>query len=232
MCRIVVPRKAEAFQTDIYPDTPGPFPALTVDEWMSGIDRDPILVSLKDRLEGIIKPKITTYRTFDSALTPPHRGTSQRIPMAEVAPRPKMNVSPSISNEQVNTDTTHEPSLRKSESLRMAEASKDFQNLRYCHVILNRSKSTDSCRNPPNSTSQRKANRISKTSSSSTLNPNVHSSHLSIPSLNPLTSTRSIPDLKKAIDGEKKYFCMDCHLRMNFDACFRLSFLQMFELIV
>lgn len=132
--QISVPRKAEAFQSDIYPDTPGPYPALTVDEWISGIDRDPILVSMRDRLDGTIKPKITTYRTFDSASTPSPRGTSQRIPMAEVAPRPKMNVSPSISTEQVNVDATHEqtnqPSSKKSESLRMTDASKDFHNIR------------------------------------------------------------------------------------------------------
>lgn len=91
----LVPRKAEAFQVDIYPDTPGPYPALTADEWISGIDRDPILVSMKDRVEGTNMPKITTYRTLDSTnSTPilPHRLTPQRAvqpPIAEVAPTPK-----------------------------------------------------------------------------------------------------------------------------------------------
>lgn len=90
-----VPRKTEAFQGDIYPDTPGPYPALSPDEWMSGVDRDPILVSMKDRVEGTNMPKITTYRTLDSTTsTPilPHRLTPQRTiqpPVAEVAPTPK-----------------------------------------------------------------------------------------------------------------------------------------------
>ena len=140
--RISVPRKAEAFQSDIYPDTPGPYPALTVDEWISGIDRDPILVSMRDRLDGTIKPKITTYRTFDAASTPSPRGTSQRIPMAEVAPIPKVNISPSISTEQVNAETAHEqikpPIPKKPESLRMTEASKDFQNIRYENLLPSR----------------------------------------------------------------------------------------------
>lgn len=95
---IEVPRKAEAFQLDIYPDTPGPYPALSADEWISGIDREPILVSMKDRVEGTNMPKITTYRTLDSTTsTPilPHRGTPQRTmqpPVAEVAPTPKQNL--------------------------------------------------------------------------------------------------------------------------------------------
>lgn len=93
-----VPRKAEAFQLDIYPDTPGPYPALASDEWMSGIDRDPILVSMKDRIEGTNMPKITTYRTLDPPTSTPvlsHRGTPQRSvqpPVAEVAPTPKPNL--------------------------------------------------------------------------------------------------------------------------------------------
>ena len=83
---------------DIYPDTPGPYPALSADEWISGIDRDPILVSMKDRIEGTNMPKITTYRTLDPPTSTPvlsHRGTPQRTaqpPVAEVAPTPKQNL--------------------------------------------------------------------------------------------------------------------------------------------
>ncbi|XP_033107410.1 coronin-2B-like isoform X3 [Anneissia japonica] len=42
---MIVPRRSDYFQPDIYPDTPGKDPALTSDEWVSGIDRDPILMS-------------------------------------------------------------------------------------------------------------------------------------------------------------------------------------------
>lgn len=142
-----VPRKAEAFQLDIYPDTPGPYPALSADEWISGIDRDPILVSMKDRIEGTNMPKITTYRTIDSnASTPvlPHRGTPQRTiqpPVAEVAPTPKQNLvdqSPTspMSIEklaitmQQQQSPTHNKGLRKIESLKMPATSTEFNNVR------------------------------------------------------------------------------------------------------
>ncbi|KAL3314805.1 Coronin-6 [Cichlidogyrus casuarinus] len=43
----VVPRKSEHFQKDLYPDTPGLEPALTVAEWLDGKDSTPILVSFR-----------------------------------------------------------------------------------------------------------------------------------------------------------------------------------------
>lgn len=60
--------------------------------------------------------------------------------------------------------------------------------------------------NPPHRNTPRKANRISIASTNANVNSTLHSSHLSIPSLNSLPTTRSIPDLKKAVLREKKYF--------------------------
>ncbi|XP_062448523.1 coronin-6 isoform X6 [Rhea pennata] len=45
---MTVPRKSDLFQDDLYPDTPGPEPALEADEWLAGKDAEPILVSLRD----------------------------------------------------------------------------------------------------------------------------------------------------------------------------------------
>lgn len=42
----IVPRKSEAFQDDIFPDTAGRTPAHTADEWLGGSDKGPVLVSL------------------------------------------------------------------------------------------------------------------------------------------------------------------------------------------
>ncbi len=133
-----MPRKAETFQSDLYPDTPGPYPALSADEWMSGIDRDPILVSMKDRIEGTNMPKITTYRTFDSTSVPSHRGTSQRLfplPIAEVAPTPKSNViDQSLSSSTASVDIeqqTSQKSLRKIESSRIPVTNIEFNHIRY-----------------------------------------------------------------------------------------------------
>ncbi|XP_049637132.1 coronin-1B [Suncus etruscus] len=44
---MTVPRKSDLFQDDLYPDTAGPEAALEADEWVSGQDADPILISLR-----------------------------------------------------------------------------------------------------------------------------------------------------------------------------------------
>ncbi|XP_067652931.1 coronin-2B-like isoform X3 [Haliotis asinina] len=57
---MIVPRKSEQFQEDIFPPTASTIPSLTADEWVSGQNREPILVSLQD---GAMQanPVITTY---------------------------------------------------------------------------------------------------------------------------------------------------------------------------
>ncbi|UXI18150.1 programmed cell death 6-interacting protein [Sarcoptes scabiei] len=44
---MIVPRKSEQFQSDVFPDTVAPQPALTADQWLSGQNRNPILFNLK-----------------------------------------------------------------------------------------------------------------------------------------------------------------------------------------
>ncbi|KAM9770240.1 coronin-2A isoform 2-T2 [Menidia menidia] len=44
---MIVPRRSETYQEDIYPMTAGNRPALTAEEWLSGIDKGPVLMSLK-----------------------------------------------------------------------------------------------------------------------------------------------------------------------------------------
>ncbi|XP_010640516.1 coronin-6 isoform X7 [Fukomys damarensis] len=51
---MTVPRKSDLFQDDLYPDTPGPEAALEADEWLSGQDAEPVLISLRD---GYVPPK-------------------------------------------------------------------------------------------------------------------------------------------------------------------------------
>ena len=45
---MIVPRKSELFQEDLYPDTLGDTAALTAEEWIGGRDAEPVLISLKD----------------------------------------------------------------------------------------------------------------------------------------------------------------------------------------
>lgn len=48
---MIVPRKAETYQSDIYPPTASTHPSLTAAQWLSGVNREPILISLKDGRE-------------------------------------------------------------------------------------------------------------------------------------------------------------------------------------
>lgn len=138
----LVPRKSETFQYDIYPDTPGPYPALSPDEWISGIDRDPILVSMKERIDNTTMPKITTYRTFDSTPNFFNRGPFQRvtpIPIAEVTPTLKSNTCDEMHNMSISSDQladvmkhpVTQNGLRKIASLRMPTTSTEFNHTRY-----------------------------------------------------------------------------------------------------
>uniref|UniRef100_A0A3P9ID39 Coronin n=1 Tax=Oryzias latipes TaxID=8090 RepID=A0A3P9ID39_ORYLA len=44
---MIVPRRSESYQEDIYPMTASNRPALTAEEWLGGIDKGPVLMSLK-----------------------------------------------------------------------------------------------------------------------------------------------------------------------------------------
>lgn len=48
------PPQSDLFQDDLYPDTPGPEAALEAEEWLSGQDAEPVLISLRD---GYVPPK-------------------------------------------------------------------------------------------------------------------------------------------------------------------------------
>uniref|UniRef100_A0A3P9A735 Coronin n=1 Tax=Esox lucius TaxID=8010 RepID=A0A3P9A735_ESOLU len=44
---MIVPRRSESYQEDIYPMTAGTEPAMSAEEWLSGMDKGPVLQSLK-----------------------------------------------------------------------------------------------------------------------------------------------------------------------------------------
>lgn len=69
LCEVIsftVPRKSDLFQEDIYPATQAPIAALTADEWFSGIDREPVLVSLKNGsiCSSSTNTTITNHQSF------------------------------------------------------------------------------------------------------------------------------------------------------------------------
>ncbi|WAR29781.1 COR2A-like protein, partial [Mya arenaria] len=63
---MIVPRKSNIFQEDIYPPTVSAIPSLNADEWISGQNRDPILISMQDETINHT-PTITTYKVVPSS---------------------------------------------------------------------------------------------------------------------------------------------------------------------
>ncbi|KAH0626414.1 hypothetical protein JD844_001380, partial [Phrynosoma platyrhinos] len=77
---MTVPRKSDLFQEDLYPDTAGPDSALTSDEWLSGKNASPILISLKD---GYTPQKTREFKVNQTLLQGPkrsHEGTPHGSP--------------------------------------------------------------------------------------------------------------------------------------------------------
>jgi hypothetical protein len=73
----IVPRRVEGYQEDLFPDTPGPEPALTGEEWASGKSSEPILVSLKDLASA------TTSGTEEMTAASAPGDTSKEVKMLE-----------------------------------------------------------------------------------------------------------------------------------------------------
>ncbi|XP_076438878.1 coronin-1A-like isoform X3 [Babylonia areolata] len=93
---MIVPRKSDCFQEDVFPPTASTIPSLQADEWISGQNREPILVSVLDgsvanspqittskavqKQDGPLQhpPTITTYRAVDRRQREPPGGRAQQ----------------------------------------------------------------------------------------------------------------------------------------------------------
>ncbi|XP_066895857.1 coronin-2A isoform X3 [Kogia breviceps] len=53
---MIVPRRSESYQEDIYPPTAGAQPSLTAQEWLSGMNKGPVLMSLRPGSE-LLRPQ-------------------------------------------------------------------------------------------------------------------------------------------------------------------------------
>ncbi|VDK83513.1 unnamed protein product [Onchocerca ochengi] len=54
-----VPRRADGFQADLYPPTRSPTPSLSFREWLAGLNREPIMLELKDCLLNCTNKPVT-----------------------------------------------------------------------------------------------------------------------------------------------------------------------------
>ncbi|XP_037094805.1 coronin-1A-like isoform X2 [Pollicipes pollicipes] len=106
---MIVPRKSDQFQEDIYPDTAAPTPALTAEEWIAGQNKPPVLMSLRTGVavrthkpvglnraqDGLIAGDRNTDRKFafiSSGTRPdyrPQQEKNNKTNKENVSPRPK-----------------------------------------------------------------------------------------------------------------------------------------------
>merc|ERR1719154_701886 len=75
---MVVPRKTDMFQDDLYPETAAPIPALTVDEWLSGKDANPVKISMKTGA-NIKTYKPVMYKTSEQAIVVSERNNDRKF---------------------------------------------------------------------------------------------------------------------------------------------------------
>ncbi|KAH9509688.1 Coronin-2A [Bulinus truncatus] len=125
---MIVPRKAEGFQPDVFPPTASTIPSLTADEWMSGVNRGPILIDLEtgtilDKPRSSVSPavqpqlgllnkapQITTYKAVSSRTAQqPFHSASHPAPAHPSGPPSNLRPSPE----------GHAPFVLKSESVKM-----------------------------------------------------------------------------------------------------------------
>ena len=79
-----VPRKADSFQSDIFPDCPAPTPAHTVDEWLEGSSKLPVTMSLDpSSIGGTTKEKKTFVLRTVTSVTNELKEAEKRIKYLE-----------------------------------------------------------------------------------------------------------------------------------------------------
>ncbi|GCB68693.1 hypothetical protein scyTo_0000929 [Scyliorhinus torazame] len=93
---MIVPRRSESYQDDIYPMTAAAQPAMTAQEWLSGVNKDPIFISLKP---GCNSPQSSPLRNGTERWDPPGRLKKEQV---------RVNALPE-KQEQRNTDKIQEP---------------------------------------------------------------------------------------------------------------------------
>ncbi|XP_036712193.1 coronin-2A isoform X2 [Balaenoptera musculus] len=72
---MIVPRRSESYQEDIYPPTAGAQPSLTAQEWLSGMNKGPVLMSLRPGSELLSLQPLPPERP----LSKPRAHTSPRL---------------------------------------------------------------------------------------------------------------------------------------------------------
>lgn len=95
---MVVPRKSELFQDDLYPDTAAEEPALSADAWINGENADPPLQSMKEHFktsEKTSKNKTISQKSKIKGKVPSKMNPSPKVEPTVPVPAPTV-VSPPV----------------------------------------------------------------------------------------------------------------------------------------
>ncbi|XP_008571255.1 PREDICTED: coronin-2A, partial [Galeopterus variegatus] len=65
---MIVPRRSESYQEDIYPPTAGAQPSMMAQEWLSGMNRGPVLVSLRPGSELLSPLPLPSERPISNSV--------------------------------------------------------------------------------------------------------------------------------------------------------------------
>nr|KAF6483817.1 coronin 2A [Rousettus aegyptiacus] len=87
---MIVPRRSESYQEDIYPPTAGAQPSLTAREWLNGMNKEPVLVSLRPGSELLSPRPLPPERPLLNPAVPasPQLFNQTEKPVAEDGRRP------------------------------------------------------------------------------------------------------------------------------------------------
>ncbi|GLE05962.1 hypothetical protein PINS_up015173 [Pythium insidiosum] len=101
---VYVPRKSDAFQDDIYPDTYAGVPSMSADDWLDGADNSPALMSLRPDMFGKI--------TFDGKRARTSK-TGSRVARVTRSPSSSASAAPSSVKRGSRSDDTAEGKLQR-----------------------------------------------------------------------------------------------------------------------
>ena len=101
-----VPRRAEEFQEDIYPDAPSNQPALTAEEWISGKEVDgPILMNMR----AVYDDTTPSFHAAEKQSTPEVTKTPEPVKKEEPKPVEKEELKPMKKEEPVKSVSPSPP---------------------------------------------------------------------------------------------------------------------------
>ncbi|KFP94745.1 Coronin-2A, partial [Haliaeetus albicilla] len=111
---MIVPRRSESYQEDIYPLTAGAQPALTAQEWLNGFNKGPLLVSLRPGSGAMNSlPQFLEAEPLMKTTDPSrHQGQGGRLPLEDMQKRSEV--------ENSRKQLQAEKKLRKNEQMHLS----------------------------------------------------------------------------------------------------------------